>query len=53
MIVVKQHYEDGNTVTARFNGTEQEAHDYYVGKPFNLGVREDNVQVCVRIEILE
>jgi hypothetical protein len=50
MITVKCHYEDGDTTTTRFNGTMEEATQYYVGNVFNIGTVTDNLQKCVKIE---
>ncbi|MDF2926180.1 MAG: hypothetical protein K0R57_5094 [Paenibacillaceae bacterium] len=53
MLTIICYYEDGKSVVTSFNGTKQEAQEYYVGQAFNLGSggRED-FQLCVRVEML-
>lgn len=36
-ITVKVTFDNGNTLTTGFNGTQEQATAYYVGKQFNLG----------------
>lgn len=44
-------YADGDTITTRFNGSPEDAQAYYVGKTFNIGSVDDNLQECVSITI--
>lgn len=39
------------TTSVNPDSTDQELKDYFVGKQFNLGQVEDNLQTCIRIEI--
>lgn len=53
MITVKVIFSDGDNIITRINATEQEARTYYVGKVFNTGAVNDNMQTCVGLEVLE
>ena len=53
MIFVKCFYENGDVVLTNFNGTIQEAKKYYVENVFNIGSVADNLQKCIKIEVLE
>lgn len=52
-MTVKVNYENGDSITTRFNGTIQEATAYYVGNIFNIGVVTDNLQECNSVEVIE
>jgi len=53
MLTVKVSFADGDTITTRINGTEQEIRDWYaVGSVFNLGSVDDNMQRVTGIEFL-
>lgn len=52
MINIKCTYENGNTSTTRVNATIEEAKEYYLGKIFNIGTVEDNLQKCIKVEII-
>jgi hypothetical protein len=52
VITVICTYADGDTIITRFNGTLAEAQAYFVGKRFNIGSVEDNVQLCTGIELV-
>ena len=49
-------YHDGYTTTTNFNGTLQQAEDYYIGKRFNFGDNDfdedDLIRVVVDVKIL-
>jgi hypothetical protein len=49
MIEIKCVYSNGDTVVTKFNGTFEEAKEYYVGNEFNIGSVEDNVQTCIKL----
>lgn len=51
MVYLKCTYENGDSSTTGFNGTWEEAKNYYLGHYFNLGPVEDNLQKCVGIEL--
>ena len=53
MITVKAIFADGDSIITRINATEQEARTYYVGKKFNTGSVNDNLQTCVDLDVLE
>lgn len=53
MITVKCFYENGNTVTTGINATFEEAEQYFVGKKFNLGTVQDDLQKCVKIALVQ
>lgn len=53
MKLVKVFFEDSDYLTTRFNGTEKEINEYYVGKVFNLGVAEDRVVRAIGVEFLD
>lgn len=51
MITVTCYYADGDTINTKFNGTPDQAHEYFVGKTFNIGSVDDNMQTCASITI--
>ena len=54
MHTVKVTFEDGNFLTTRINGTEEEIKDYYeIGSPFNIGSVEDDIQRVSKLEFLK
>lgn len=50
MITVKVTFANGDIITTSINGTFEEANEYYLGKWFNLGPVEDNMQKAISIE---
>ncbi len=52
MKTIKVIFENGNSLTTRINGTEDEIKAYYVGKVFNLGCVEDDLQKVIGVEFL-
>lgn len=52
MIYIEINYQNGDSISTKFNGTFQEAQFYYVGKVFNIGTVSDNLQKCVSIRLL-
>lgn len=52
MITVKAIFDDGDELTTRFNGTQEEAKIYYLGKTFNLGADTDRLVECVKVEVI-
>jgi hypothetical protein len=50
MIDVKCTYENGDTTTTGINATLTEARQYFEGNYFNLGVEDDNMQKCIKVE---
>jgi ribosomal protein L21E len=49
---VKAIFESGDEIISTINATEQEAREYYEGQIFNIGNVYDNMQRCVKVEIL-
>jgi hypothetical protein len=49
---LKVTYENKDIITTSFNGTKEEAENYYLNKYFNLGAVEDNMQKCVKVEVI-
>jgi hypothetical protein len=52
MRAVKVLFGNGDHFTTNINGTDEEIKAYYLGKWFNLGNVEDNMQQCVNVEII-
>jgi len=52
MITVKCTYSNGDTITTSINGTLESAKDYFLGNIFNIGTLEDNIQQCVKVELI-
>ncbi|EGD47112.1 hypothetical protein Cpap_1504 [Ruminiclostridium papyrosolvens DSM 2782] len=50
MITVKCIYSNGDTITTSFNGTVDDANQYFLNQYFNIGTVVDNMQQCVKIE---
>lgn len=50
MVSVKCTYSNGDITCTRFNGTFQEAEEYFLNQVFNLGVTEDRMVRCVKVE---
>jgi hypothetical protein len=42
-------YEGGEITSTGFNGTLQEAREYFEGKYFNLGIEKDFMVKCLRV----
>lgn len=53
MIKIKCYFQNGDIIISKINGTIQDAEKYYVGKVFNIGSVADNLQKCIKIEVLE
>ena len=53
MLTVKCFYSNGDTILTDINGTLETAKDYFLGRWFNIGSVEDNMQQCVKVELLE
>lgn len=52
MITVRCTYSNDDEVTTRINATFDEARAYFLNQWFNLGTVEDNMQRCVRVELV-
>ena len=50
---VKATFEDGDYFCTGINLTPEEACEYYLGKVFNTSGTKDNMQRCVRVDILD
>lgn len=53
MRTVKVIFKNGDIISTRINGTEEEIQAYYVGKVFNIGVAEDNLQTAEDVRFLD
>ena len=51
VILVNCKYADGDSMITGFNGTLAEAKSYYEGKAFNIGLVDDNMQICTEVEL--
>lgn len=53
MRVVKVLFGNGDSITTSINGTEDEIKRYYaIGRPFNIGSVEDNMQNVTALEFV-
>ena len=48
----KINFDNGNSLKTGFNGTLQEAEEYYLNNTFNLGVTSDVMTKAVKVEEL-
>lgn len=54
MILVHITFANGDTITTRFAGTEEQARRYYApGHSLNIGTVDDNIQPITAVEVLE
>ena len=53
MRTVKVFFKNGDSITTRINGTEDEIRAYYVGKVFNIGNTEDDLQEAAEVKLLD
>ena len=44
--------ENGNSFITGINATFEEAKEYYLNNIFNMGVVEDDMQKCVKVELV-
>lgn len=51
-ITVKVIFENGNYFHTIINGTRSEVENYYIGKIFNMGLAEDDMHRCIRVEFI-
>ena len=49
-ITLKVTYANGDSDITRFNGTFEDAQNYYLNKTFNIGSVNDNMQKCVAVD---
>jgi hypothetical protein len=52
MITVKCTYSNNDTITTSINGSLKDAENYFLGNWFNIGSVEDNMQKCVKVELV-
>lgn len=53
MKTVKVTFQDGNYITTKINGTNEEIMEYYkIGRYFNLGQENDEMQKVSFLEFL-
>jgi hypothetical protein len=50
LIAVKCTYQNGDTIDTMFNGTLQDAENYFLNKVFNIGNVKDNLQKCIKVD---
>lgn len=53
MRIVKVIFKNGDSITTRINGTEDEIRDYYIGKVFNIDNVKDDLQEAIGIKFLD
>lgn len=49
---IKVILENGDSFCTKVNGTKEDIEKYYVGSVFNVGVVDDDMQKCVRVEFI-
>ena len=49
---IKVILENGESFFSKVSGTKEDIEKYYVGSVFNVGVVNDDMQKCVRVEFL-
>ena len=49
---IRVTFENGNSINTKINGTTETIINYYVGKIFNIGIDEDDLQRAVKVEFL-
>lgn len=52
MTKIKCTYENGDSIVTRINGTFQDAKKYFLNTVFNIGSVEDNMQKCIKVELV-
>ena len=53
MRVVKVLFGNGDSITTSINGSEQEIRSYYgIGRQFNIGAVDDNMQSVKSLEFI-
>lgn len=50
MKIFKVTFDNGDSLVTRLNGTIEDARKYYIGTVFNLGVVDDDMHRCVKVE---
>lgn len=50
MKTFKITFDNGDSLVTRLNGTFEDACQYYIGSMFNLGVVDDDMHRCVKVE---
>jgi hypothetical protein len=53
MKTVKVTFANGDFLVTNINGSDEEIAAYYLNNWFNLGTVDDNMQKCVKVEIIE
>jgi hypothetical protein len=46
-------YSNGDSIITSINGTLQDAENYFLGQVFNIGSVNDNIQQCVKVELVK
>jgi len=50
MKTYKITFNDKNFIITGFNGTFEEAQDYYIGNTFNFGIVKDKLRKAIKVE---
>lgn len=50
---IRVTYSNGQSIETEINGSTEDIERYYLGKVFNLGAVEDNMQIALRVEFLD
>lgn len=53
MITVRCLYSNGDVITTPINDNLEGARKYFLDHWFNLGIVEDNMQKCIKVEELK
>lgn len=53
MITIKCHYQNNDSIITRINGTLEDARNYFEGSIFNIGSAKDNLQKCIKVELIK
>lgn len=46
-------FQDGTIFTTSINGTKETITKYYLNRYFNIGSVRDNMQKCVKVEVVD
>jgi len=52
MTTVKCFYSNDDTITTDINGTIETAEKYFLNRWFNIGSVSDNMQQCIKVELI-
>lgn len=49
---IKVILENGDFFHTKVSGTKEDVKKYYVGSTFNIGIIDDDMQKCVKVEFM-